>query len=84
MVETTRRTALGALAAGLAAPAIAQGVRELRLVTSWPLQLDGLGGSVKRVAESITQLSGGRLKVTIYPPGTLVGPLDAHDAVGAG
>ncbi|MEM7543969.1 MAG: TRAP transporter substrate-binding protein [Pseudomonadota bacterium] len=72
------------MAAGLAAPALANNVRELRLVSTWPLQLDGLGDGVLRVAKTITDLSGGRLKVTVYGPGQLVGPFDVHDAVGAG
>ncbi|MEM0934684.1 MAG: TRAP transporter substrate-binding protein [Pseudomonadota bacterium] len=75
----------GALAltgsAALAAPAIAQGVRTLRMATSWPLSLGGLGSGAQRVAQSITDASGGRLKVDLYGPGELVAPLAVHDAV---
>ena len=84
MVDTTRRAALGALAVGLAAPALAQGVRNIRLVSTFPPQLGGLGNSLQRTAKAITDHSGGRLNVTLYPPGALVGPFDVHDAVGAG
>ena len=86
---TSRRAVLGgALAAAggaaLAAPALAQAGRTVRLAASWPADLGGLGDSVKRVAETITALSGGRLKVDVYWPGQLVGPLAVHDAAGAG
>jgi hypothetical protein len=65
-------TAAVAAAGSLAAPAIAQGVRELKLVTDWPKNLAGIGTSVERLARSITALSDGRLKVTVYPANSLV------------
>ena len=76
--------ALAAGAAGLGAPALAQGRRTVRLAASWPAGLGGLGDSVGRVADSITRLSGGRLDVQVYWPGQLVGALAVHDAAGSG
>ena len=73
-----------ATAPGLAAPAIAQGVKELKMVTSWPKDMAGLQTSCDRLAMSITELSGGRLKVVVYPAGTLVRAFEVFDAVGAG
>ncbi|MEL6679145.1 MAG: ABC transporter substrate-binding protein [Pseudomonadota bacterium] len=84
----TRRGALGALAAGaaapLAAPAYAQGRRELRMVTSWPGGLALLSGAAQRAARNISALSDGRMSVTVYSAGELVGPFDVHDAVANG
>ncbi len=87
---TTRRrdVLLGATAVAaagsLSAPAIAQGIKELKLVTSYPRDLPGSGASPERLAQSITAMSDGRLKVTVYPPGSLVRALEVFDAVSAG
>lgn len=85
---TTRRAVLGggaAVAAGLlAAPAVAQGRREWRLVTSWPKNLPGPGVTAERLAASITGLSEGRLTVRVYAAGELVPALQVFDAVAGG
>jgi len=86
---TTRRDVLlggAAIAAtsNLPAPAIAQGIKELKLVTSWPTGSPGGGTSAERLAQSITAMSDGRLKVTVYPAGSLVRALEVLDAVSAG
>lgn len=65
-------------------PAIAQGVRELKLVTLWPKTLPGLQSSAERVAKSITALSGGRLHVSVFGAGELVAAFDSFDAVASG
>lgn len=65
-------------------PAIAQGVRELKMVTIWPKGLPGLQSGADRVAQSITALSGGRLQVKVYPAGQLVGAMESFDAVSNG
>jgi TRAP-type mannitol/chloroaromatic compound transport system substrate-binding protein len=65
-------------------PAIAQGVRELKMVTIWPKGLPGLQSSADRVAESITALSNGRLKIKVFPAGQLVGAMESFDAVSSG
>jgi TRAP-type mannitol/chloroaromatic compound transport system substrate-binding protein len=83
--DMLRSAAAGIVAAGsLPAPAIAQGIKELKLVTSWPRGLAGLDTSVQRLAQSITATSDGRLKITVYPANTLVHALEVFDAVGAG
>jgi TRAP-type mannitol/chloroaromatic compound transport system substrate-binding protein len=76
--------AVVAAAATLPAPAIAQGIKELKLVTSWPENLPGSGVSAARLAQSITAVSDGRLKVTLYPTETLVHAFEVFDAVSAG
>jgi TRAP-type mannitol/chloroaromatic compound transport system substrate-binding protein len=73
-----------AAAGGLPMPAIAQGLKELKLVTSYPRDLPGSGTSPERLAQSIAAMSDGRLKVTVYPPGTLVRAFEVFDAVSAG
>jgi TRAP-type mannitol/chloroaromatic compound transport system substrate-binding protein len=89
MIRTRRRNVLlgatAAVAAGsLPAPAIAQGIRELKMVTGWAESSPGQQASAERLARSITAMSGGRLKVIVYPADTLVRPLEVFDAVSAG
>ena len=74
-----RRQVIAWAGAGIAAtasafpkPAIAQGARELKMVTTWPKDFPGLGTSAERVAQSITALSGGRLQVKVFAAGQLV------------
>jgi TRAP-type mannitol/chloroaromatic compound transport system substrate-binding protein len=88
---TIRRRALllGATALtaveGLPAPAIAQGIKELKMVTSWTKELQpGWGDSADRLARSITAISEGRLKATVYPANSLVRAFEVFDAVSAG
>jgi len=77
---------VGAAAAASAfpMPAIAQGVRELKMVTIWPKTLPGLQSGAERVAEAITSLSGGRLNVKVFAAGQLVGAFESFDAVSSG
>jgi TRAP-type mannitol/chloroaromatic compound transport system substrate-binding protein len=72
------------ISAALSAPSIAQGVRELKLVTSWPKGLPGLGTSAERMGQSITAASGGRLRVKVFGAGEMVSAFEAFDAVSAG
>ncbi|WP_368744613.1 TRAP transporter substrate-binding protein [Desertibaculum subflavum] len=78
----------GGLAAGAAAafpaPAIAQGIRELKLVTSWPKGLPGLGTSAERIGRTIAAASGNRLQVKVFGAGEMVSAFEAFDAVAAG
>ena len=73
-----------ATGACLAAPAIAQGLKELRMVTDWVADSPGFGTSAKRLADSIGAMSDGRLKVALYPINTLVRAFETFDAVSAG
>jgi TRAP-type mannitol/chloroaromatic compound transport system substrate-binding protein len=78
----------GSLAAGTTlsfpAPAIAQGIRQLKMVTDWPDALPGLQTSAVRFAETVHAATGGRIKVEVFPAGALVRPFETFDAVGAG
>jgi TRAP-type mannitol/chloroaromatic compound transport system substrate-binding protein len=73
-----------AAAGSLPMPAIAQGIKEFKLVTSYPRDLPGTGATPERLAQSIAAMSDGRLKVTVYPPDTLVRALEVFDAVSVG
>jgi len=46
--------------------------------------LPGSGASPERLAQSIAAMSDGRLKVTVYPPASLVRAFEVFDAVSAG
>jgi TRAP-type mannitol/chloroaromatic compound transport system substrate-binding protein len=78
----------GLLAAGASlsfpAPAVAQGIRQLKMVTDWPEALPGLQTSAVRFAETVAAATGGRIKVEVFPSGALVRPFETFDAVSAG
>ncbi|PKR59521.1 TRAP transporter substrate-binding protein [Thalassospira lohafexi] len=76
--------ATAAAASTFAKPALAQDVREWRLVTTWPKNFPGLGTGANLLAEYITKASEGRLKVTVYGAGEIVPAFEAIDAVGNG
>lgn len=83
----SRRALLGAAGAStLAAPAIAQsGIAiEWRMVTSWPKNLPGPGVTAERLAQRISVMSDGALKVRVHAAGELVPALQVFDAVAAG
>jgi TRAP-type mannitol/chloroaromatic compound transport system substrate-binding protein len=77
---------VGSLAVGAAfpAPAIAQGIRQLKMVTDWPETLPGLHASTLRFSQAIDAATGGRIKITVFPAGALVRPFETFDAVAAG
>ncbi|WDR04828.1 TRAP transporter substrate-binding protein [Devosia rhodophyticola] len=73
---------IGAAAATtLAAPAIAQGNINWRMVTTWPKNFPGLGVGAQRLADRITKASGGRLTIEVFAANEMVPPLQALDAV---
>ena len=92
--DIVRGAGLAAAAAGLAACAPrtaggpASGDSSLRLqwkmVTSWPTNFPGLGTGAAKLAETITQASGGRLTVKVYGAGELVPAFEVFDAVSRG
>lgn len=65
-------------------PAIGQGKRELKMVTTWPKGLTGFGRSAERVAREIATLSGGRIQVRVFAANELVGAFESFDAVSSG
>ena len=83
-----KKAAIGSAIAGLVSslpkPAISQGRKELRLVTSWPKNFPGLGTAPERFGQRLEKLSGGRYTVRVYAGGELVHPLKCNDAVQEG
>jgi len=79
---------VGSLTAGATlsfpAPAIAQGIRQLKMVTDWPENLPGQYPSAVRFAQTIGAATGGRIKIEVFPSGALVRPFEILDAVSAG
>jgi TRAP-type mannitol/chloroaromatic compound transport system substrate-binding protein len=67
-----------------AAPAISQGVKELKLVTSFPKNFPGLGTSANRVAQRIQDATEGKIKVRLFNAGELVPAFGVFDAVSQG
>src|SRR6516165_4877977 len=78
----------GSLAAGATlsfpAPAIAQAIRQLKMVTDWPERLPGLQTSAVRFAQTVGAATGDRIKIEVFPAGALVRPFETFDAVSAG
>ena len=71
-------------ASSFPAPAIAQGRRQLRLVTTWPKNFPGLGTGAQRFADRVTHATEGRLEVKLFAAGELVPPFESFDAVSQG
>lgn len=76
--------AVGAAATALATPAIAQDIRQWKMVTAWPKNLPGPGIAAQNLADRITTLSGGRIEVTLFAAGELVPGRGVFDAVSEG
>jgi TRAP-type mannitol/chloroaromatic compound transport system substrate-binding protein len=74
----------GGAAVSLAAPAIAQGIRQLTMATDWPETMPGLFPSARRFAQAIGEATGGRIKVEVFPAGAFVRAFETFDAVSAG
>ena len=68
----------------VAAPAVAKGIREIVMVSTWPRDFPGVGTGAQRLAKRIEQISGGQMIVNYYAAGELVKAFDAFDAVASG
>ena len=81
-----RGASLGAVAAAASfpTPSIAQGVKELRMVTSWPKGYPGQGTAAIRLAERIGQATDGKVTVKVFAAGELVPAFEVFDAVSNG
>ena len=71
-------------ASTFAAPAIAEGHRELRMVTTWGKNFPGLGTGAQRFADRIGKATDGKLTIKLFAGGELVPPFECHDAVSSG
>jgi TRAP-type mannitol/chloroaromatic compound transport system substrate-binding protein len=82
-----RTSALGgtaAAASALAAPAIAQGGKQLTIVSTWPRDFPGLGISAQRLAANIQVVGQGAFNVEYFAAGERVGAFDSFDEVASG
>ena len=82
--EFVKAGALGVTATTLAAPAVAQDIRQWNMVTAWPKNLPGPGVAAQMLADRITTLSGGRLEIKLHAAGELVPGRGVFDAVSEG
>ena len=68
----------------IAAPAIAQRVRQLTMVTDWTETMPGMLPAARRFARTISDVTNGRLKIEVFPANAMVRALETFDAVSAG
>ncbi len=54
------------------------------MVTAWPKNFPGLGTAAEFLAETLRELSAGRLDIKVYGAGELVGAFEVFDAVSQG
>jgi len=80
------KSALGATAAAVAAPSLAQSNPEVkwRLASSFPKTLDTIFGSAEHFTKRVAQLTGGRFQIRQFAAGDIVPGLQVMDAVQAG
>ena len=93
-MKTSRRTLLknstlagltaAASTVALATPALAQGRQRWRLVTSWAKGSAGPGTTADRLAQRISQATGGKIEVQVLGAGELTSPFGVLDAVADG
>ncbi len=82
-----RHLGIGSLAAGatVTAPSVAaKAAFKWKMVTAWPKNFPGLGTGANRLAQLITEMSGGRIKVKVYGAKELVPAFEVFDAVSRG
>ncbi|MGC6439540.1 MAG: hypothetical protein ACON4Q_02760, partial [Candidatus Puniceispirillaceae bacterium] len=68
----------------VAAPAVAKDRVEIAMVSTWPRDFPGLGTGAQRFAQSITDMSDGRIQVEYFSAGERVGAFDSFDEVASG
>ena len=83
-IRTAAYASAGVAAASFAAPAVAQGRFRWKLITAWPKNFPAIGTGTQRIADSIREMSDGRLEVKVYGGGELVPPFEVFDAVREG
>ena len=74
---------IGAAAAAVASPAIAQSMPELkwRMTTSWPKSLDTLFGGAEMMAKAVAEATDNKFQIQVFAGGEIVPGLQVVDAV---
>ena len=74
---------IGAAAAAVASPAIAQSMPELkwRMTTSWPKSLDTLFGGAEQMAKYVAEATDNKFQIQVFAGGEIVPGLQVVDAV---
>ena len=70
-IRTAAYASAGVAAASFAAPAVAQGRVRWKLITAWPKNFPAIGTGTQRIADSIREMSDGRLEVKVYGGGVV-------------
>jgi len=83
-LKTSSSAALLSGSALVASSVQAKNTIKWKMVTTWPKNFPGLGTGANHLAELITQMSGGRLKVKVYGAKELVPAFEVFDAVSRG
>ncbi len=76
--------ATGAAAVGVPGMAQAKAEFNWKMVTAWPKNFPGLGTGANLLAKTITEMSGGRIKVKVYGARELVPAFEVYDTVSSG
>lgn len=84
LTATAAAASTAAASAAFPAPAIAQGVKQLKMVTTWPKNFPGLGTSPERIAVKIREATEGAIDIKVFAAGELVPAFDSFDAVSTG
>ncbi len=80
----TGAVAAAAAASSFPAPALSQGIRELKMTTAWPKNFPGLGTAANELAQRISTISDGKLRVKVFAAGELVPAFESFDAASSG
>mgnify|MGYP001494384986 CR=1 FL=1 len=63
---------------------VSRSLHEWKMVTTWPKNFPGLGTGAQYLADLISSMSGGRLKIKLFAAGELVPAFEVFDAVREG
>jgi TRAP-type mannitol/chloroaromatic compound transport system substrate-binding protein len=82
-IHTASVGAVGATAAAIASPALAQSMPEIkwRLAASWPKSLDTLFGGCEHFSKRIAEITDNRFQIQAFAAGEIVPGLQVLDAV---
>ena len=83
-LTTSAATGAAAATGAVSAPALSRGLKELKLVTSFPKNFPVFSNSAARVAERITTATNGRVTVRLFNAEELVPAFGVFDAVSDG